>query len=207
MSSSDASGSIPDYSGWEAITEQPFYRRQIPFIAEWAQGRVLDIASNYGRFSVLSASTVSLDIDRRWLQRGVVLGNIRRAVEASAYSLPFNRECFDTVLAIGVVEHIPPRFMSRFLDEVTRVSKRGGHLVIQTASPFAPFSLSRVRLWSDYLHPYSPFRLRRELRGRGWRHLAWISSGLVGVTPILPYSVGALVPWAVGVAQVHVRAP
>jgi SAM-dependent methyltransferase len=196
---------VPDYSNWESVTTKPFYRGQLPFVERWVHGLVLDIGSNYGRFSAISPSTISLDIDKRWLIRGIELGNIKRAVVGSGAALAFRNELFDTVLAIGVTEHIPPRSMQRFLDELTRVTKPAGTLVIQTASPYAVFSLSRIRIWSDYLHPYSPFRLRRELRERGWRHLTWISSGLVGVTPVLPLTVNGLVPWAVGVTQVLLR--
>ncbi len=170
---------LPDYSGWESVTKQPFYRAQLPLIGKWVRGLVLDVGSNYGRFSALSPSTVSLDIDRRWLIRGIELGNISRAVVGSAVTLAFKSKRFDTVLAIGVIEHIPPDLMSTFLDELTRVTKPVGTLVIQTASPYAVFALSRIRIWSDLLHPYSPFRLRRELRQRGWRHVSWISSALL----------------------------
>lgn len=166
---------------------------------------VLDIGANYGRFSALSPSAISLDIDKRWLTRGIELGNVKHAVVGRGEALAFKTERFDTVLAIGVTEHIPPRLIGRFLDEVRRVTKPNGVLVIQTASPYALFSLSRIRIWSDYLHPYSPFRLRRELRQRGWRPVSWISSGLVGVTPVLPRTVNGLVPWAVSVTQVLLR--
>src|SRR3989449_4622428 len=199
------SSKVPDYRNWESVALRPFYQAQMPLIGRWVRGMVLDIGSNYGRFSALSPLTISLDIDKRWLLRGIELGNIRRAVLGSGFDLSFKSERFDTVLAIGVTEHVPPSAMGRFLDELTRVTKPEGTLVIQTASPYAVFSLSRVRIWSDYLHPYSPFRLRRELRQRGWRHVTWISSGLIGVTPVLPQTVEGLVPWAVGITQVLIR--
>jgi len=199
------SSKIPDYRNWESVSSKPFYQGQIPLIGRWVRGLVLDIGSNYGRFSELSRSTTSLDIDKRWLVRGIELGNITHPVVGSGSDLPFKNGRFDTVLAIGVTEHIPPSSMTRFLDELTRVTKPKGTLIIQTASPYAIFSLSRIRIWSDYLHPYSPFRLRRELRERGWRHVRWISSGLVGVTPVLPQTVNGLVPWAVGITQVLIR--
>jgi len=199
------SSKVPDYADWEAVTLKRFYQAQLPPIGRWVRGMVLDIGSNYGRFSAFSPSTVSLDIDKRWLLRGIELGNITRAIVGSGYALSFKSVRFDTVLAFGVTEHIPPSAMGRFLDELTRVTKLQGALVIQTASPYAVFSLSRIRIWSDYLHPYSPFRLRRELLQRGWRHEAWISSGLVGVTPLLPQTVNGLVPWAVGITQVLIR--
>src|SRR6266540_2057313 len=62
---------FPDYGDWESVTRKPFYQSQLPLIGRWVRGTVLDIGSNVGRFSALSHSTVSLDIDKRWLIRGI----------------------------------------------------------------------------------------------------------------------------------------
>jgi len=196
---------LPDFSDFESIAENPFRRAQLSHIQAWIRGATLDVGSNFGRLSALSASTVSLDVGRRWLLRGIELGNITRGVVGSALALPFNDGCFDTVLAIGITEHIPLPSMSRLLDELSRVTKRGGRLVINTSSPYALFALLRIKLWSDYLHPYSPFRLRRALLQRGWYPLAWMSSGLLGITSVLSGTARGPVPWARSVGQVFIR--
>jgi len=198
-------GKLPDFSDYETITEQPFCRAQLAPIGSWVRGKVLDVGANFGRFSALSASTISLDVEKRWLLRGTELGNITRPVVGSALALPFKSGLFDTVLAIGIAEHIPPASMSVFLDELTRVTTRAGRLVIRASSPYALFAIRRVGMWNDYLHPYSPFRLRAELRRRGWHQLAWMSAGLLGVTPILPQTVNAPVPWARSFIHVFFR--
>src|SRR5438445_375327 len=112
---------LPDFSDFESIAENPFRRAQLSHIQAWIRGATLDVGSNFGRLSALSASTVSLDVGRRWLLRGIELGNITRGVVGSALALPFNDGCFDTVLAIGITEHIPLPSMSRLLDELSRV--------------------------------------------------------------------------------------
>jgi SAM-dependent methyltransferase len=45
-----------------------------------------------------------------------------------ATALPFANDCFDTVAAFEVLEHIPDT--ERFLSEVLRVTRPGGHLVL-----------------------------------------------------------------------------
>ena len=196
---------LPDLSYYESITQGAFHRGQLAPIRGWIRGLVLDVGAGFGRFSILSPSTISLDIEKRWLLRGIKLGNIAHAVRGTAVALPFKQKSFDTVLALGIAEHIPPPSMSIFLDELTRVTRPGGRLVVRVSSPYAPFALLRIRMWSDYLHPYSPFRVRTALIRRGWRHIASMSSGLLGVTPILPHTVNALVPWARQVSLVFMR--
>jgi len=197
-------GELPDFSAYEAITEQEFHKGQVGPIRSWIHGLVLDLGANFGRFSALSPSTVSLDIGRRWLIRGIDLGNVHRAIVGSALALPFKKQRFDTVLALGITEHIPSDSMSDFLDEVTRVTKPGGRLVIRTSSPYAIFAILRLRMWNDYLHPYSPLHLRRQLLQRGWHQVGWMSSGLLGVTRILPRTVNSPVLWARSSSQVFI---
>jgi len=196
---------LPEFDRYESIVQQPLYRAQIPFIRPWVRGAVLDVGAHFGRLSTLNSSTISLDIGKRWLLRGVELGNITSAVVGSGLALPFKDACFDTVLAIGVAEHIPNSSMVAFLDELTRVTKSTGRLVLQATSPYALFALLRLGIWNDSLHPCSPFRLRRALLRRGWRPIASMSSGLLGVTRILPQTVMSPIPWARSVGQIFVR--
>lgn len=197
--------SRPGLTDYEFITQLPFYRGQRASVSRWIAGTTLDVGSSFGRLSRLGTHVVSLDLDREALVRGVEIGYIRTAVQGSALALPFHDESFDTVLCIGIVEHIPPSAMPPFLDEVTRVAKQGGRLVIVATSPYAPFALLRLRLWGERLHPYSPFRLRALLRRRGWLPEGWVSTGLLGVTQILPRTVSGLVPWARTIGQVFSR--
>lgn len=198
-------GQLPDFSDYEIITKQRFYQAQVAPIGRWIRGTILDVGAHFGRFSVLSPSTISLDLEKRWLLRGTQLGNIRHPVVGSATALPFKSRLFDTVLAIGVVEHIPSQMMSAFLDEIARVATPTGRLVIRASSPYALFAIRRAGMWSDYLHPYSPFRLRAELRRRGWYPIAWLSSGLLGVTRLLAQTIHAPIPWARSYVLVFTR--
>jgi len=87
-------------------------------------GLTLDLGSADGPSAAwvreASARTVSLDIDPRGLGAEGVCG--------SALALPFEDGVFDVVTAFDVIEHCEPEDTA--LDEVRRVLRPGGHLVL-----------------------------------------------------------------------------
>jgi hypothetical protein len=119
--------------------------------------------------------------------------------------MPFRKGAFDTVLAIGVIEHVPREDTSAFLDEVTRVTNPSGRLLVCVMPKLSLFSWYHLRSWDEDHHPYSPLKLRSELRKRGWRPIASLSSGLLGTRSALPSTVASYVPWAALVTHVFSR--
>jgi SAM-dependent methyltransferase len=197
---------MPDFSQWEATTQLPIYLGQVEFVRRWVRGTVLDVASNYGRFSALnSGSTVSVDIERRFLKRGMELGYVRSPVISSALELPFKDKTFDTVMAMGIADHIPLHLFRGFIDEVVRVVSPSGRVLVQVTSPYSPYAIWRLRSYGDWIHPVSPFRIVSELKRRGLKLNDAISSGILGSLTISPRSVSAFVPWAVHVTIVASR--
>ena len=87
-------------------------------------GLTLDLGSADGPSAAwvreASSRTVSLDIDPRGLGAQGVCG--------SALALPFEDAVFDVVTAFDVLEHCEPEDTA--LDEVRRVLRPGGHLVL-----------------------------------------------------------------------------
>ena len=87
-------------------------------------GLTLDLGSADGPSAAwvreASSRTVSLDIDPRGLDAQGVCG--------SALALPFEDAVFDVVTAFDVLEHCEPEDTA--LDEVRRVLRPGGHLVL-----------------------------------------------------------------------------
>jgi len=200
-------GEHADFGFWESFTRSPLYLSQLRPLQAWIQGDVLDVASNYGRFSALAETTVSVDLETRFLQRGRELGNIRRPVTASALALPFRDRSFDTVLAMGIIDHIPYAEIPLFLDGLARVALGDGSIIIQITSPYCFFALRHFRAYHDYVHAYSPLRLRKQMLQRGWHACGVFSSGLVGSFSVLPRTVNALVPWAPHVTMRFRRNP
>jgi SAM-dependent methyltransferase len=66
--------------------------------------------------------------------------------------LPFNDEYFDVVTMLAVFEHINPQRLPKVFQEVNRILKRGGILIITTPAEWTGFILSgmaRFRLVSN----------------------------------------------------------
>lgn len=121
------------------------------------KGCVLDVGCGDGAIgsALDGAMVVGFDISpicaRRALDRGL------RAVVADAMgSLPFAEAVFDTVYCVDVLHHLERRW-DTVLDEVDRVLRPGGHVVIvepDAANPFvrwtqAPGSPIRVAPWPN----------------------------------------------------------
>src|SRR5437660_961486 len=75
---------LPDLSDYESTTRQDFHRAQVAPVASWIRGLVLDVGANFGRFSALGPTTISFDIEKRWLLRGIDLGNVKQAIVGEA---------------------------------------------------------------------------------------------------------------------------
>jgi len=55
-------------------------------------------------------------------------------IKASALNIPFNSNYFDQVFAFDVLEHVKAGKEQKFLDELIRVCKEGGEIILSTPS-------------------------------------------------------------------------
>lgn len=102
--------------------------------------------------------------------------------------LPFESGAFDVVIAIGVIEHLPPGCRHRHVDEYCRVLAPGGHLaILDTPNRGFPLETHSVGLpFIQWLPPRLAFRYARLLRPRFRgttledfdRHGAWRNASL-----------------------------
>lgn len=118
-------------------------------------GKVLDIGAGSGDIGVIVARRAidytGLDRSREAVSR--LRSRRLEGVEGSADALPFEDATFDTVLLIGVLEHVPRH--DAVLSEVKRVLRAGGSAyIVSSGSRSTVFAVRRIRerlgLW-----PYS----------------------------------------------------
>jgi SAM-dependent methyltransferase len=77
----------------------------------------------------------------------------------------------DVVVAFDLIEHLTDDFLLRFIDEVSRVLKPGGRLIIHTPNGESPFC-SRMRYWDlTHVRAFTRNSIRQLLLSSGFREV------------------------------------
>jgi SAM-dependent methyltransferase len=103
-----------------------------------ADKKILDVASGAGYGTAIlagkSAYVCGLDIDREAVEfaRGKYKAANLRYLQGSIVDLPFADESFDVVVSFETIEHVGEDLHGKFMDEVARVLKPDGFLIIST---------------------------------------------------------------------------
>ena len=142
-----------------ASTEAQFYRRaadaMLKLMVEPEPGlTVLDMPCGTGRMSIplaqAGATVAGVDISERMLEKA--RANTPESVKdhftlraASGRSLPFDDDTFDVVTSFKFFHLIDDDQKRLFLDEMLRVTKPGGRLLLEFNSPFYGVALSCLR--------------------------------------------------------------
>jgi dolichol-phosphate mannosyltransferase len=105
-------------------------RRRYQAITRLAGGftQVLDVGCGSSRILGAIPGMIGLDIQLHKLRYARRYGN--ELVQGSIFELPFNDGSFDCVVCSEVIEHIPAQ--EKPFDELTRVLKTGGRLILGT---------------------------------------------------------------------------
>lgn len=166
-------------SGWSdnglkqrlALFKQLIEGQKLPFPAQ-----ILELgcgAGNYVRFLAdIGHRVVGVDYSLPSLNRALSADRKQAGhyVGGDAYRLPFCNECFDFVISIGVLQALGSP--ERALDEMVRVLRPGGLLVIEFLNAFELAALVRsavekLRHKLPRVHTYSSFDVHRWLLKRG----------------------------------------
>ncbi len=171
---------------WHRLRRKPF-----PFVLklanEWRAGRILDVGCGNGRnlipFFERRFGCFGIDISLEILKLGkdfVGDGGIY-FFQASATSLPFREECFDYVLCIATLHHLPKELQVRLLGEIKRVLKSGGKAFITVWNKLqprfflgskerkVPWKLSPERTLYRYYYFFTMPELRKALLKTGFK--------------------------------------
>lgn len=135
---------------------------------------VLDIGCGYGWFELFSVSMgvdsiTGIEVSERDLDTArshLDLPNVHLDV-ASAISLPFADESFDTVVCWEVLEHIPPNTERQALQEICRVLRPDGRLYLSTPHASISARLFDPAWWLIGHRHYSIARLRQLAESAG----------------------------------------
>jgi SAM-dependent methyltransferase len=130
--------------------------------AELVRGRtVLDVASGEGYGSAYLArfahKVVGVDVSREateFARARYVLPNLE-FLQGSVAALPLADASVDIVISFETIEHVGEEEQRRFLEEIRRVLRPGGHLVLSTPDK-AVYSTAR-----NYANPYHLHEMER----------------------------------------------
>jgi len=94
-------------------------------------------------------------------------------LKASAIKLPYNKNSFEIVTSISVIEHLTPREAKKFIQETKRILKPGGFLFLVTPNYATPFRILQGKKWFGYSDPthinfYTPNKLSKVLKKNGF---------------------------------------
>ena len=100
--------------------------------------RILDAGCGDGRLSAecikKGAEVIGIDNNASAILFAKIFVPKGKFQIGSLLSLPYKEQFFDNIFCIETFEHIPPTQSSRAVQELFRVLKRGGHLVLSVPS-------------------------------------------------------------------------
>jgi ubiquinone/menaquinone biosynthesis C-methylase UbiE len=82
-------------------------------------------------------------------------------IQMNAEQIAFKGECFDGIISVEVIEHIPDP--NAYLAEVCRILRKGGIFILTTPNKLRSSS-TPGSLWPEHLREYTPEELRDLLK-------------------------------------------
>ena len=87
------------------------------------------------------------------------------SVQGNAINLPFKANSFDSTICIDTLHHIPPEMTNRVIDEVVRVTKKNGQILLEIKNGLN--LIIRYLYWKTrsekplIMHPINPIVFKR----------------------------------------------
>jgi SAM-dependent methyltransferase len=125
-------------------------KRTAYVVALCPPGRVLDVGCGTGalagRLAQRGYDVVGVDPSAGMLEIMRARHPAAEAVVASGTALPFEDDRFDLVLTVAALHHVAePEAVRQTLDEMTRVSRPGGRILVWDHNPRNPYWSSLMR--------------------------------------------------------------
>lgn len=163
---------------------------------------ILDVGCGAGKaMKLLKVESVfGIDLSRFAISHASRFGF---ALRASAEALPFKRESFDAVLMIEIVEHLDSQKICLAIEEVWRVLRKGGTLVIHTqpngvfGKPFYFLNRKRKRE-TGHISTFTPWKLKRLLVHNAFKLKSLNVKDFVVLKSIEKLAVPSILRWLLG---------
>lgn len=123
------------YTKWEADILKTILKKLSPIT-------IMDLACGVGRFTnILSKietvkEVIAIDVTQEMLD--ICKKNIEkvyfhklRFINTNSTSIPLEHESVDTIVCLGLFEHLPAEWRARTLNEITRLLPSGGSLILE----------------------------------------------------------------------------
>jgi SAM-dependent methyltransferase len=100
-------------------------------------GRALDVGCGLGtearHLAAAGWQVTGVDLSQVALDRAAAGGNGAAFIRADVRQLPFHQDCFDAALDRGCFHYLAPRDRQRYADELRRVLRPGGSLLLRAS--------------------------------------------------------------------------
>ncbi|EKD42848.1 MAG: Glycosyl transferase group 1 [uncultured bacterium] len=159
------------------LLRSPIYRDKIQIIYKYLknkEGKLLDIGFGPGHLEKklskkskltlfgLDISKIAVENARNRLKGKYLVGNI--------YKLPYMPASFDFILALDILEHLPPEKVFLAYKEIAKVLKDGGILVVSIPlNENLEQMMLKGRNPNAHLRVYTPLILKTELKLSGFK--------------------------------------
>ena len=164
---------------WWFVGMRAIYAKQIRALGLRRDARLLDVGcgtggtlgllENFGRTWAVDYSPTAAAFVK---QRGFA-----RITVGSATDLPYRDGAFDLVTAFGVIEHVERD--ERMLEEMSRVTRPGGHMLVLTSAHMWLWSVHDERV--HHVRRYKRSELAERFTRAGWsiEQLTYVNAGLL----------------------------
>jgi len=135
------------------IFQKDRMKKILPLLKIKKGDNVLDVGCGSGHYLVLMAKTganiTGLDYSEQMLSMSKKLlekNNIKNyeLIQANALNIPKEKETYNFILSTGLLDYIED--VNKAIEEMSRVIKEGGKLLVCVPSKFSPFFLFRTKI-------------------------------------------------------------
>lgn len=136
------------------------HKKRYDIVKNFSSGKILDVGCGLGYGSKIIKNIenqiTGIDVDKHSIDYAKKnYGNFADFLVYDGKKIPFPDEYFNLVYSLEVIEHIDVNHHRAFYNEIKRVLKRNGTLIISTPNRnFLPKRIMKIFGWKNLYHKY-----------------------------------------------------